>query len=198
MSNPKTNETAPCVMRFGNFWCFANMPFSCVGPRNRCLVATDWLDDIVGSPAAENHRAMMRLEDVSALVGVDAMKTRTDCLCGKRMPHSIAVIPRYVDPLGVYRGGGVAQTALLPQAAHLKTSLNYAVACGAQSVMQGYTHQDSNTRSKYTSASGDDDDDEFWNTVASTVLAEDPTQWALGRYTAGLNDLMRTGYRSGV
>lgn len=191
VSNPKTNETAPYVMRSGNFWYFADMPFSYIGPRDRYLVVADMLHDILGSQAVENHRAMIRLEDVSALVSVDAMKTLTDYLYGKRIPYSIAVIPKYVDPLGVYNGG-VAQTVPLSQAVNLKKSLNYAVARGAEIVMHGYTHQYSDMRNKYTSVSGDDY--EFWNIVANTPVAEDSTQWALGRYTAGLNDLTANGY----
>ena len=191
ISNPKTNETAPYVVRAGNFWYFADMPFSYIGPRDRYLVVADMLHDILGSKAVENHRAMIRLEDVGALVSVNAMKTLSDYLYSKRIPYSIAVIPKYVDPLGVYNGGA-AQTVPLSQATNLKKSLNYAVARGAEIVMHGYTHQYSNLRNKYTAVSGDDY--EFWNIIANTPVAEDSTQWALGRYTAGLNDLKQNGY----
>ena len=51
-------------------------------------------------------RALVRLEDVGALVSVNtAMKTLTDYLSAEHVPFSVAVIPRYVDPLGVYNGG---------------------------------------------------------------------------------------------
>jgi uncharacterized protein YdaL len=43
---------------------------------------------------------MVRLEDVGAMVSVQAMKTLSDYLATKTVPFSIAVIPRYVDPLG--------------------------------------------------------------------------------------------------
>ena len=36
--NPKTGETAPYVMRSGNFWYVADLPFSFIGPRDRYLV----------------------------------------------------------------------------------------------------------------------------------------------------------------
>lgn len=62
VSNPKTNEAAPYVMRSGNFWYFADTPFSCIGPRDRYLVVADMLHDILGSKAVESHRAMVRLE----------------------------------------------------------------------------------------------------------------------------------------
>lgn len=191
VSNPKTSETAPYVVRSGKFWYFADMPFSYIGPRDRYLVLADMLHDILDSKVVENHRALLRLEDVSALVSVANMKTLSDYLYSKRIPFSIAVIPRYEDPLGSYNGG-TPQTVPLSQAANLKRSLNYALPRGAEIVMHGYTHQYSNMRNKYTGVSGDDY--EFWNIVANTPVAEDSTQWALGRYTAGLNDLRLNGY----
>ena len=191
VSNPKTSETAPYVMRSGKFWYFADMPFSYIGPRDRYLVLADMLHDILDSKVVENHRALIRLEDVSALVSVADMRTLSDYLYGKRIPYSIAVIPRYEDPLGSYNGG-TPQTVPLSQATNLRRSLNYALPRGAEIVMHGYTHQYSNMRNKYTGVSGDDY--EFWNIVANTPVAEDSTQWALGRYRAGLNDLTSQGY----
>ena len=35
MSNPKTGEQAPYVVRSGNFWYVADLPFSYIGPRDR-------------------------------------------------------------------------------------------------------------------------------------------------------------------
>ena len=125
----------------------------------------DMLHNILGSQAVQNHRAMIRLEDVSALVSLDVMKILTDYLYGKRIPYSIAVIPKYVDPLGVHNDG-VAQTVPLSQAVNLKKSLNYAVARGAEIKMHACTLYYSDMRNKYTSV--EEDDYEFWNIVANT------------------------------
>jgi uncharacterized protein YdaL len=72
------------------------------GPRDRYLVLADMLHDMLGVNHAESHKAMVRLEDVSALVSVTAMKSLTDYLYQQRIPFSIATIPYYKDPLGVY------------------------------------------------------------------------------------------------
>ncbi len=191
VSNTRTGETAPYVVRSGKFWYFADMPFSYIGPRDRYLVLTDMLHDILGINHPVNHRAMVRLEDVGALVTVQSMKTLTDYLYASRVPFSIAVIPYYVDSLGVYNGN-VPQRVPLSQASNLKKSLNYAIARGAEIVMHGYTHQYSNMRNPHTGVSGDDY--EFWNIVANTPVAEDSTSYALGRLNAGLNDLKSNGY----
>ncbi len=191
MSNPKTGESAPYIVRSGNFWYVADLPFSYIGPRDRYLVLTDILHDMLGVNHVQSHQAMVRLEDVGALVTVASMKSLTNYLFQKRIPFSVATIPYYADPLGVYNGG-VPMFVPMSQASNLKTSLNYALARGGEIVMHGYTHQYGNMRNKYTGVSGDDY--EFWNIVANTPVAEDSLAWATGRYNAGLQELSSNGY----
>ena len=191
VTNPKTGETVPYVLRSGNFWYVADMPFSFIGPRDRYLLLTDLLHDMLGVNHAESHQALVRLEDVGAMVSVSAMKTLTNYLYGKKIPFSIATIPRYVDALGVYNGN-IPQTVPLSQATNLKTALNYALPRGAEIVMHGYTHQYSNIRDPHTGVSGDDY--EFWNIVTNAPVAEDSTAWALGRLNAGKTELTSNGY----
>ena len=191
VSNPKTGEVAPYVVRSGKFWYFADMPFSYIGPRDRYLVLTDLLHDILAIPHVESHKALVRLEDVGALVSVQAMKTLTDYLFSKKVPFSVATIPYYVDSLGAYNGG-VPQYVPLAQATNLKKSLDYAKARGGEIVMHGYTHQYAKMKNPHTGVSGDDY--EFWNIVANSPVAEDSTSWALGRLNAGLKDLIDNGY----
>ena len=191
VSNPKTGEVAPYVVRSGKFWYFADMPFSYIGPRDRYLVFSDLLHDILGINHPESHKALVRLEDVGALVSVQAMKTLTDYLYGKKVPFSVATIPYYVDSLGAYNGG-VAQYVPLAQATNLKKALNYAKARGGEIVMHGYTHQYGKMKNPHTGVSGDDY--EFWNIVTNQPVAEDSTSWVLGRLNAGLKDLIDNGY----
>lgn len=191
VSNPKTGEVAPYVVRSGKFWYVADMPFSYIGPRDRYLVLTDLLHDMLGINHAQNHRAMVRLEDVGALVSVQAMKTLTDYLHGKKVPFSVAAIPYYVDALGAYNGG-VPQYVPLAQATNLKTALNYAKARGGEIVMHGYTHQYGKLKNPHTGVSGDDY--EFWNIVTNSPVAEDSTSWVLGRLNAGVKDLNDNGF----
>ena len=192
VTNPKTAETAPYIVRSGKFWYVADLPFSYIGPRDRYLVFSDLLHDMLGIQHAESHKALVRLEDVGALVSVQSMKTLTDYLHSSHIPFSIATIPQYMDPLGAYNGG-VPQNVPLSQASNLKKSLDYALPRGAEIVMHGYTHQYSNMKNPHTGVSGDDY--EFWNIVANTPVAEDSTPYALGRLNAGLNDLLNNGYK---
>lgn len=191
ISDSKTSETAPYIVRSGNFWYVADLPFSYIGPRDRYLVLADVIHDMLGVKHAENHRAMVRLEDVGALVSVQAMKTLTDYLWSKKIPYSVAVIPKFVDSLGAYHGGAPT-TIPLRQASNLRSALNYSKARGGEIVMHGYTHQYGAMENANTGVSGDDY--EFWNMVDNSPVAEDSTAWALGRYKAGLADLKASGY----
>jgi uncharacterized protein YdaL len=191
VTNPKTAQTVPYVTRSGNFWYVADLPFSFIGPRDRYLVFSDLLHDILGIQHAENHKALIRLEDVGALVSVDAMKKLSDYMKSRNVPFSVAVIPRYVDGLGTYNGG-VRQEVHLSQATNLRTSLDYARARGAEMVMHGFTHQYGTMKNPHTGVSGDDY--EFWNIVDNQPFPEDSASWVLGRLNQGLTDLKAHGY----
>ncbi|NML45225.1 DUF2334 domain-containing protein [Ramlibacter sp. G-1-2-2] len=193
VANAKTGEQLPYVLRSGNFWYVADLPFSFIGPRDRYLVFADLLHDMLGIQHAESHRAMVRLEDVGALVSVDSMKKLSDYLAGRHVPFSVATIPHYVDALGAYNGG-TPQTIPLSQATNLKKSLDYALRKGGEIVMHGYTHQYGTMRNPNTGVSGDDY--EFWNIVDNVPVPEDSTSWALGRLNSGLAELRANGYNN--
>jgi uncharacterized protein YdaL len=190
IANAKTAESAPYITRSGNFWYVADLPFSYIGPRDRYLVFTDVLHDMLGIQHAESHKALVRLEDVGAMVSVQAMKTLSDYLAARKVPFSIATIPRYVDGLGIYNGG-VRQEVNLAQASNLKKALDYARDRGGEIVMHGFTHQYGTMRNPHTGVSGDDY--EFWNIVDNQPFPEDSASWALGRLYNGLADLRASG-----
>lgn len=188
--NPKTGESMPYILRSGNFWYVADIPFSFIGPRDRYLVFTDLLHDMLGIHHAEEHKALIRLEDVGAMVSVDAMKKLSDYLGGKSIPFSVAVIPRYVDALGLYNGGK-PQEVPLSQATNLQKALAHARSKGGEMVMHGFTHQYGKMRNPHTGVSGDDY--EFWNIVDNAPVPEDSAAWAYGRMQQGLTDMKAIG-----
>jgi len=196
VDNPKTQETAPYVVRSGNFWYFADLPFSYIGPRDRYLVVCDLLHDVLGVATPTSRRALVRLEDVGALVQPATMRQLSDYLRSKRIPFSIATIPFYRDPLGYYNNG-VPQEIHLAQATDLKKSLNYALQRGGTIVMHGYTHQYDSMPNKFNAVSGDDW--EFWDAVHNTPTGDEsveasPGAWAGARLDAGLKELKSNGY----
>lgn len=191
MTNPRTGEAAPYVVRSGNFWYVADLPFSYIGPRDRYLVLADLLHDMLGVEHEERHLALVRLEDVGATVDVQTMKRLSDFLASRAVPFSIATIPLYKDPLGTYNDG-TPLTVPFAEATGLRTALDYAKARGAEIVMHGYTHQYGARKNPHTGVSGDDY--EFWDITADAPVPEDSYDWAHGRISAGLNDLRQGGY----
>ncbi len=183
VSNSGNMEALPYIIQADNFWFVADMPFTFIGPRDRYLVICDILHDMVGINHAENHKALVRLEDVGALVNPDNMKTLVDYLDGEKIPFSIAVSPFYRDPLGTYNDG-VPQEIHLQQANDLKKSLKYAEKRGGAIVMHGYTHQYDAMINPWTGASFDDY--EFWNIIDNSPVAEDSKAWALDRIDRGM------------
>ncbi len=191
IENSVTSEQVPYIIRSNNFWYIGDMPFSFIGPRDRYLVICDILHDILQIQHPEDHRAMVRLEDVSPIEDGNNMETLTDYLGKRKIPFSIAVVPVYWDPLGHYNGY-VPMKILLSDAAGLLDSLQYATQRGGDILMHGYTHQYDATPNPYTGVTADDF--EFWNIVDNSPVAEeDSAEWALERILAGLNEFQAPG-----
>jgi uncharacterized protein YdaL len=190
-TNAVTNEQQPYIVRANNFWYFADLPLTYIGPRDRYLVLCDILHDILNVNHPEIHRAMVRLEDVAATVDPVAMQRLTDFLYSRNIPFSIAVIPYYRDPLGRFNGG-VPMEVRFANATSLLNSLSYAKARGGSVLMHGYTHQYNAVPNIYTAVSADDF--EFWNAVSNTPVLEDSTNWAKDRLNRGRNDMIAKGH----
>ncbi|MEW5895735.1 MAG: DUF2334 domain-containing protein [Candidatus Omnitrophota bacterium] len=190
VDNPVTSERVPYVVKSGNFWYFADLPLSFIGPRDRYLVLCDMLHDILGTNHEESHRAMVRLEDVGFLTYPENMETLSDYFQTQNIPFSIALIPHYLDPNGAYNDG-VPMDVALAESAELLFSLQYAVARGGSILMHGFTHQYSNIPNQYTAVSGDDF--EFWLTTANTPVTEDSVEWAQQRIQSGIDEMFFVG-----
>ncbi len=191
ISNPITKENLPYIIQSGNFWYIADLPLTYIGPRDRYLVLCDLLHDMLGVNHAVKHQAMVRLEDVSALVDLTTIRQLSDYLSRNRIPFGIATIPHYMDPLGKYNGG-IPQEIPLAQATTLLNALQYAKTRGGIVLMHGYTHQYAAVPNPNTAVSADDF--EFWNIVQNAPVAEDSVTWATQRLTNGLNELKAKGY----
>lgn len=187
-------RSTPYIVRAANLWYIADIPFSFINARDRYVVFSDVLHDILDSAHEENHPAMVRLEDVSAMVDLAAMQQLTDYLYLRQIPFSVAVIPLFRDPFGVYNNGQ-PQEITLGAASDLLQALAYATARGGRVVMHGYTHQYDAVRNPYTAVSGDDF--EFWDARSNAPIAEDArAAWLRNRINRGLADFAAVGLTS--
>jgi len=190
MSNPALNQVAPYIIKSGNFWYVADIPFSFIDPKDRYTVFCDIIHDMVGSNHGEQHNALVRLEDVGALVNRDNMKTLSDYFAINNIPFSIALIPFYRDPLGQFNGGTPMEVHLA-DAKNLLRAVKYARKKGGSVLMHGYTHQYNSMLNPYSAVSADDY--EFWDIVNNQPVIEDSVQWALDRLDAGLTEMASVG-----
>ncbi len=191
ITNQKTAEQNPYIVQSDNFWYVGDIPFSFMGPRDRYLVLADMLHDMLDVAHEESHHALVRLEDVNAKTPTKSLLALTDHLAEKNIPFSIAVIPRYLDPLGV-SNNGEAEDIMFSEATSLINTLKYMTENGGSIVMHGYTHQYGNIRNPENALSGTDY--EFWNVVDNQLIDGETQQSLLEVLDQGLTDLTASGF----
>jgi uncharacterized protein YdaL len=189
--NSTSGEVIPYIVRSGNLWYVADRALSYIGPRDRYLVLADVLHDMLGSAHQEQHRAMVRLEDIHPASDANNLQQVTGFLAEKDVPFSIALIPFYRDPLGHYTNNGRPEEIHLAQATGLLTALNSALLQGGQIIMHGYTHQYGDAINAESGVSGEDF--EFWDVVNDQPLPEDSLAWVDGRITAAFAEFSSSG-----
>ena len=194
-----TANCLPYVVRGGNFWYVADTPFSFISEEDRYIIFSDLLHDILGIEHAENHRALIRIEDIDPTYSPAVLRAVADYLNGQEVPFLVSVIPVYTDPLGYYNNG-TPKTVSISESPQFQQALRYMVSKGGQVVAHGYTHQYRDIPNPYTGVSGDDY--EFFRvtldaqgTIADyRPLPEDSFKWAHSRVTAALRELKRAGF----
>ncbi|KUJ67717.1 hypothetical protein ACZ90_26005 [Streptomyces albus subsp. albus] len=193
-----TQKAFPWAVRSGNLTYVGEIPFTFVSETDRVLAFQDLLFDALAPRTAEQHRAMLRLEDITPLSSTTNLRALADYLKSKNIAYGINVIPVYTDPKGV-QNNGVPRTVKLSQRPALVSTLKYMLANGAVLMDHGYTHQYGNVDNPYNGVSADDF--EFFRAhvdaqnyvVYDGPVAEDSTQWAQGRIDAALAEFARVG-----
>ncbi|WP_431045677.1 DUF2334 domain-containing protein [Streptomyces sp. P1-3] len=192
-------ETAfPWAIRSGNLTYVGEIPFTYVNETDRVIAFQDLLFDALAPQTAEQHRAMVRLEDITPLSDATRLRAIADYLKSQNISYGINVIPVYTDPKGA-QNNGVPRTVKLSQRPGLVSTLKYMLGNGAVLMDHGYTHQYGNADNPYNGVSGDDF--EFFrahvaadnSVVYDGPVAEDSAEWAQGRITAALAEFARVG-----
>ena len=192
------NVRFPWALRAKNLTYVGEIPFSYITANDRYLVFADMLFDVLAPDTPERHRALLRLEDVSPAEDPATLRAIADYLASKRIPFSVAVIPVYTDPRGVYNEG-VPVTMRLSETPEMVATLQYMVSKGARIVMHGYTHQYSNIDNPYNGVSADDTEfylmhvDELDYVIYDGPVPDDSPSWVNARIQAGLDELARAG-----
>lgn len=185
--------------RGANLTYIGEIPFSYTGLNDRYLAAIDLIGKVSNPSMLSRKRALVRIEDVSADANPTRLRAIADYLYSKNVPFSVAVIPFYVDPNGVYNNGVPVQRHLY-QSSGVVNALRYMQARGGTLLMHGYTHQYSNIANPYSGASADDF--EFYRAhispdnyvIYDAPVAEDSALWAQGRIASSQQEFAKAGF----
>ena len=191
------------ITKGANLWYVADNPFMYTtynSNDDRILAFEDNIHDVLGSTAGVDHRAIIRVEDVSPDVPPATLNKIADTMAALNVPFVVSVIPSFQDPLGNETGKPQAFTMTSKPA--FITALKYMQSKGGQIIMHGYTHQYSNLPNPYNAESADDF--EFFRVTQNAngtqsyqgPVAEDTSAWAANRLTQGLNLLKNAGFTS--
>lgn len=173
----------PYAIRCGNFFYITHNPMA--NFYASYLVFADLLHDLLETTVQENHRALVRFEDLMpGNTNYERVKEQVDFLYEKGIPFAFGVIPVNADPEGIW--GEPGKTVYLYEDFMLQELIDYMVERGGTPVLHGYTHQ-------HDSISGVDY--EFWDGENDTPFPEDGYSWADERIKAGVEQFEKAmGY----
>lgn len=184
----ENKQKTPYILRNGNHWYVADVPFSYMHFDDRYLIFTDVLFDMVNEkPYYPNKKpAFVRFEDVN--VGTTTpiqIRKMTDLFYKNHVPFSIALIPIFADPLGAVVKDSADRYKTILQSKKFLDALHYAKSKGASFIMHGVTHQYDSRKNPYNGASGNDF--EFWDAINKRPIAEDSVPYVLNRLSEGVS-----------
>ena len=189
----------PYVIRGGNLWYVADIPFTYATASDRYLPFCDLLHDIVGIDHSERHPALIRIEDVSAdnvpaeLMGV------ADLLYNRGIPFQVGVTSCYRDPLSEDTSVNPGIDFSLAHMPEVLEAIRYMASRGGTIVAHGYTHQYDSTTNPETGRTSDDYEfyrvtlDGTGQQVYEGPIPGDSVLWAQSRMTAAFRELRSLG-----
>lgn len=195
ISNGSTQQ--PYIVHSGNFWYVADDPLSQGAEDSAYLAFCEELHDMLDIEHATNHKALVRIEDIDPTEDPIRIRAIADYLNSENVPFSLAVIPRFTDPLGAW---GTPQTIDLYEKPDLVSALNYAVSRGGTIIMHGYTHQYGVVANPTNGVTGVDSEffiqkiDGSGNISDEGPVPEDSINWVQGRIDSGVGILSQAGF----
>jgi len=185
------NEEVPYMLKAGNFWFIADIPFYQIVSKTRYYIFCDVLHDILSIDHKEEHNALIRLEDVTPFAKPEDLKKVVQFLNKQKVPFAIGVTPFFKDPTGRYFGRPVELTfSDSPGTAEV---LRKAQNDGASIVMHGVTHQNDNVSGKDPQLLITSIGYEFWDTENDAPLKEDSVEFVKNRIKKGKDELLKYG-----
>jgi uncharacterized protein YdaL len=167
----------PYIVRSGNLLYFADSPFASANETDRYLLFCDMLHDILGQPHEENHRALIRIEDVDVFENPAKLRAIADAFAERNLPFLVGIIPIFVDP-------GNEMRVTLSDKPDFVDAIHYMVSRGATIVMHGITHQ-------YQGVTATDY--EFWDANTDRPIRNDTKDYVERKMRLGLEECWKNG-----
>ncbi len=173
----KLRREIPYILKSGNLYYVADMPFLNATEADRYLLFADLLHDFIGENHPVKHHAIVRIEDVTPMDSPNKLHDIADILSERDIPFVIGLVPFYVDPSRQIR-------VSLSERPEMVEALKYCVQNGATILMHGVTHQ-------YRGISTNDY--EFWDASTNKPIDDEDSSDIANKIEAGINECVKNG-----
>ncbi len=170
-------NSMPYIVKSKNLYYISDIPYFNCGDNDRYLLFADILHDLLKENHKEEHKAIVRIEDVTPIRDPERLRKIADILSERNIPFLIGVVPFYVDPSHNIRISLSNKPALV-------AALKYCVSKGASIVLHGVTHQ-------YKGISGIDF--EFWDGSVNKPIANETASEIENKINEGLDECVKNG-----
>lgn len=188
-----SHEQIPYVIFGENRWYIADSPFSFATEKDRYLIFTDLLFDVLEeNPKHGSVRpAFVRFEDIHPNLPLWQLETYSKIFESSQVPFAISLIPIFADPLMVQVDDTAERFLPITKQKNFLNFLKRAAERGSSIIYHGITHQYKNIKNPFNGMSGDDF--EFWDGVNNRPIPEDSAPYVLGRLEDGWDLLKLAG-----
>ena len=184
-----TKERIPYILRKGNKFYVAEVPFSFMHEADRFLIVADLLFDVLGEQPIHGGEklAFLRIEDVFPLISQPYTYDVLTVLKAHGVKANISLVPIFNDPLNLSEAD--ARFMAMDDSPQFLEMLEAMKRDGHDFIWHGVTHQYENIRNPWDAISTDDF--EFWDAIHNRPVAKDSVEWVLTRLEDGLYSLKR-------
>jgi uncharacterized protein YdaL len=175
--NSKLKTETPYYVKSGNLTYFSDLPTLNSSYTDRYLLFADKLHDILNEQHTEEHKAIIRIEDITPMDNPDRLREIADILSERGIPFLVGVVPIYVNP-------GLDLHITLSDRPEVVDALKYMVQNGGTIVMHGVTHQ---YRGVSTS------DFEFWDGNSNKPIVDEDVNDITKKIEMGIDEFVKNG-----
>jgi uncharacterized protein YdaL len=188
-----TREKIPYVIVNKNKMYVAESPFSFATEKDRYLIFTDLLFDLLQEKPiySQIRPAFVRFEDIHPNLPLWQLDAYTRIFETVGVPFGISLIPIFADPLMVQVDDRAERFVTIAQKNYFRGFLSRAEDRRASIIFHGVTHQYKNIKNPFNGLSGDDF--EFWDGVNLKPIPEDTPTFVLNRLNSGWELLTAVG-----